>query len=243
MCDVWSNPANTKEEGLPRRWISGESTKILLKIMLKTRRNILRDPQTTADDPVHLSAYTRRWDDRRKKLLSWTKNELNHTEPMHDGRATPIVWGTRVTRNIEGETHCNGTLLRDYFFRTFDPHIKISASTKLFFHSDLHNNFILNRTAKRNAKCHLENEHHRNIISRQKRTGKTWWRHQMETFSALLALCAGNSPVTGEFPSQRPVTRIFFDLRLNKRLSKQSRRQWFETQSHPLWRHCNGLEL
>ena len=30
-----------------------------------------------------------------------------------------------------------------------------------------------------------------------------WWRHQMETFSALLALCAGNLPVTGEFPSQR----------------------------------------
>ena len=42
--------------------------------------------------------------------------------------------------------------------------------------------------------------------------------------SALLAICAGNSPVTGEFPAQRPVTRsfdIFFDLRLNKRLSKQ----------------------
>ena len=49
---------------------------------------------------------------------------------------------------------------------------------------------------------------------------KTWWRHQMETFSALLALCAGNSPVPGEFPSQRPVTRsfdVFFDLRRNKR--------------------------
>ena len=61
-----------------------------------------------------------------------------------------------------------------------------------------------------------------------------WWRHQMETFSALLALCAGNSPVTGEFPSQRPVMRsfdIFFYLRLNKRLSKQSRRRWFETPS------------
>ena len=27
----------------------------------------------------------------------------------------------------------------------------------------------------------------------------SWWRHKMETFSALLALCAGNSPVTGEF--------------------------------------------
>ena len=46
----------------------------------------------------------------------------------------------------------------------------------------------------------------------------TWWRHQMETFSALLAFCAGNSPVPGEFPSQRPSTRsfdVFFDLRLN----------------------------
>ena len=36
-----------------------------------------------------------------------------------------------------------------------------------------------------------------------------WWRHQMETFSALLAICAGNSPVHGEFPAQRPVTRSF----------------------------------
>ena len=46
----------------------------------------------------------------------------------------------------------------------------------------------------------------------------------METFSALLAICEGNSPVTGEFPAQRQVTRsfdVFFDLRLNKRLSKQ----------------------
>ena len=64
----------------------------------------------------------------------------------------------------------------------------------------------------------------------------TWWRHQMETFSALLATCAGNSPVTGEFPAQRPVTRsfdIFFDLRLHKRLSKQSWGQWFKTPSRP----------
>ena len=70
-----------------------------------------------------------------------------------------------------------------------------------------------------------------------------WWRHQMETLSALLALCAGNSPVTSEFPSQRPVMRsfdVFFDLRLNKRLSKQSRHWWFETPSCSLWRHCIG---
>ena len=63
------------------------------------------------------------------------------------------------------------------------------------------------------------------------------WKH-------LLALCAGNSPYTGEFPSQRPVTRsfdVFFDLRLNKQLSKQSWGWWFETISCPLWRHCNEM--
>ena len=70
-----------------------------------------------------------------------------------------------------------------------------------------------------------------------------WWRHQMETFSALLAFCAGNSPVTGEFPSQRPVTRIFdvfFHLCLNKRLNKQSQSWWFETPWRPSWCHCNA---
>ena len=70
-----------------------------------------------------------------------------------------------------------------------------------------------------------------------------WWRYPMEAFSALLALCAGNSPVTGEFQSQRPVTRsfdVFFDLRVNKSLSRQSRRWWFGTLSRSLWRHCNG---
>ena len=58
----------------------------------------------------------------------------------------------------------------------------------------------------------------------------TRWRHQMEKKSALLAICAGNSPVIGEFPTQRPVTRsfdVFFDLSLNKRLSKQSGDWWF----------------
>ena len=70
----------------------------------------------------------------------------------------------------------------------------------------------------------------------------TWWRHQMETLSALLAICAENSPVPGEFPAQRPVTRsfgVFFDLRLNKRLSKQWWGWRFETLSHPLWCHRN----
>ena len=71
---------------------------------------------------------------------------------------------------------------------------------------------------------------------------QTWWRHQMETFPAWLAICAGNSPVTDEFPAQRPVTRsfdVFFDLCLDKRLGKQSWGWWFETPSHSVWRHRN----
>ena len=45
----------------------------------------------------------------------------------------------------------------------------------------------------------------------------------METFSALLAICAGNSPVPGELPTHRPVARsvdVFFDLRPNKQLNE-----------------------
>ena len=64
----------------------------------------------------------------------------------------------------------------------------------------------------------------------------------METFSALLAICAGNSPVPGEFPAQRPVARsfdVFVDLHPNKRLSKQWWGWWFETPPCPLRGHRN----
>ena len=58
---------------------------------------------------------------------------------------------------------------------------------------------------------------------------------------ALFALCVWNLLVTGEFLSQRPVTRSFgvlFDL--CQRLSKQSWRRWFKTPSpRSLWHHCN----
>ena len=53
----------------------------------------------------------------------------------------------------------------------------------------------------------------------------------------VTGLCAGNSPVTGEFRAQRPVTHsfaVFFDLRLNKRLTNNR-----ETPSCPMWRHSN----
>ena len=73
-----------------------------------------------------------------------------------------------------------------------------------------------------------------------------WWCHQMETFSTLLAFCAGNSPVTGEFPTQRPATwsfDVFFDLLLNQQLSKQWRRWSFEMLLFPLWCHCNAVSV
>ena len=86
--------------------------------------------------------------------------------------------------------------------------------------------------------CRLSPEKLLNLINHSL-THSPWWLHQMETFSTLLAICAGNSLVPGEFLAQRPVMRsfdVFFDLRLNKRLSWD---WWFETLSRPLWRHCN----
>ena len=74
-------------------------------------------------------------------------------------------------------------------------------------------------------------------------------RHAMMTssngniFRVTGPLC-GEFTGPGEFPTQRPVTRsfdVFFDLRLNKRLSKQSWGWWPETPSSSLWRHRNGI--
>ena len=70
-----------------------------------------------------------------------------------------------------------------------------------------------------------------------------WWRHQIKTFSSLLALCAGNSLVTGEFPAQRPVTRsfaVFFDPCPNKRLSKTIVGLVIWDAIAPIMTSCNG---
>ena len=63
-----------------------------------------------------------------------------------------------------------------------------------------------------------------------------WWRHQIETFTVLLAVCEGNLPVTGKFASLKASYAVFFDLHLNK----QWWGRWFETPFFPLWRHCNA---
>ena len=69
----------------------------------------------------------------------------------------------------------------------------------------------------------------------------------METCSSLLCLCEVNPPVTGGFPSLRPVTRSFdvvFNLCLNNKwLSKQSKRRRFETSSRALWCHCSDSPM
>ena len=64
-----------------------------------------------------------------------------------------------------------------------------------------------------------------------------WWRHQWKHFLRYWPF------VMGILPSQRPVTWSFgvVYLRLNERMSKQSRNRWFETPSRSLRRHCNGL--
>ena len=112
-------------------------------------------------------------------------------------------------------------------------------------HKQLHFcSIALSANIKEYIKIRIIGTYGREPISELSISVTTWWRHQMETFFALLAICAGNSPVTGEFPSQRPATRsfdVFFDLRLNKQLSKQSWGWWFETLSRPLWRHYNGV--
>ena len=100
------------------------------------------------------------------------------------------------------------------------------------------NSYYLNTDCGWKNKFSQEKQFKRIIL---KKYPMTWWRNQLETFYALLALCKGNPPVTGGFPSKRPVTvgfDDFCDLRLNKRLTKRSRRRWFQTPSRPLWRHC-----
>ena len=75
---------------------------------------------------------------------------------------------------------------------------------------------------------------------------RPWWCHQVETFFAVLAIWAGNSLVTGKLPEQRPMTQsfdVFFDLRLNKQLSKQWWGWWFGMPLCPLWCHCNDYKV
>ena len=78
---------------------------------------------------------------------------------------------------------------------------------------------------------HIDGELHDDVIK---------WKSFPRYWPFISRDCTGH----GEFPTHRPVTRsfdVFFDPRLNKRLSKQLWRRWFETPSRSLWRHCNRI--
>ena len=96
-------------------------------------------------------------------------------------------------------------------------------------HTDGHHSFAENMIQIFLVFCHYNSD---------ARSGQLKWVESVNfimktTLSALLALCAGNS-LHWSFD-------VFFDLCLNKRLSKQSRRRWFGMPSLSLWRHCNGF--
>ena len=164
--------------------------------------------------------------------------ECNLYCPYFCGKSTHVIHSQRVTqmeingiRQLKANISCdNRCVLQtagcgDTFRKTINDRNKVNSA-----------NSIPNRIKKGLiSRCFVVLCHHSQRI---------WWRHQMETFSAYLAICAGNSPVTGEFSAQRPVMRsfdVFFDLCLNKRLGKQLWGWWFETPSHPLWRHCKEI--
>ena len=86
----------------------------------------------------------------------------------------------------------------------------------------------------------LEDQDSYHMTTRAICSTAAWWRHQMKTFSAFLALCVGNSLVTDEFPSQRPVTRsfdVFFDLCLKKNGWVNNR------EAGDLRRHCTHYDI
>ena len=127
------------------------------------------------------------------------------------------------------------TSLYIWRWATYISHIAY-MSLKRRAHSKIH----FQKYSKWSEICHLMSKISKMIITTKLHIMMT--SSNGNIFTALVALCAGNSPVISEFPAHRPVTRsfdVFLDLRLNKRLSKQSWDWWFETPSRPLWRHRN----
>ena len=126
---------------------------------------------------------------------------------LSPGRRQAIIWtnaGILFIRTLG--TNFSEILSEIHWFSFKKTHLKMSSAK-----------WRLSRLGL-NELSRLMNSDHSIVIKYS-----PWWRHQMEAFSALLAICAGNSPVTGEFPAQRPVTRsfhVFFDLHLNKQFSK-----------------------
>ena len=179
-------------------------------------------------------------------LLIWASSApLRYGIDMVTSVAFQTVVYFRYQKSVLCDCHTINSVTIDYWFQQYL--ILDDMKSILIFLKEASIN-ILSRTQSNDEhwsheKRKIDTEKHWQVFWCN---NSSWWRHQMETFSALLAICAGNLPVPGEFPAQRPVTRsfdVFFDLHLNKRLSKQWWGWWFETLRHPLWRHRNVADL
>ena len=106
------------------------------------------------------------------------------------------------------QSHCYVEIRRYYYFTSKHVHLSFTRSHKATAIGALTCLCVLLGICKTNpAFMHTIGLMLR-AINTSSTDQDTWWRHQMETFSALLAIYAGNSPVTGEFSAQRPVTLI-----------------------------------
>ena len=150
----------------------------------------------------------------RYQIVCWIKNILDFTQFMH------IQWFDETIRVIANN------LILVHNFHVVDPICQIRSKfhniVSLSFSADMCRPFLTPRQEGRT--------NYINAAFISVRYYCSWWRHKIEIFSALLALCEGNPSVTDGFPSWRPVTRsfdFFFDLHLNKQLSKQSRSRCF----------------
>ena len=188
------------------------------------------------------------WHKTSIKMLEWKKNARKSITILYSIRT--LQWHHDERNGISNHGHLN-CLLNCLFRDRSNKILKLCITGLCEGYPPVTGGFLSQRAS------YVENvsmwwRHHVTEVNNvsqirlpQFSSHKVWsWRHhQMETFSALLAICAGNSPVPGEYPTQRPVTQsfdFFFDLCPNKWLSKQSRVWWFEMPSHPLWRHCYG---
>ena len=141
---------------------------------------------------------------------------------LSPGRCQAIIWtnaGILLTESLG--INFSETLIRTHAFSFTKMHLKMSSAKWCPFCLDLN---VL--TASVTVPKQMQARPYRETITfgikqihqvLQTKEYLSWWRHQMETFSVLLAICVGNSTVTGEFPTQRPVTwsfDVFFGLHL-----------------------------
>ena len=119
--------------------------------------------------------------------------------------------------------------------------LKDSFTVTLHSPNDMH--FAWPRFSTRGYRCPLQNGRNFHRSCQPTMHYNIMTSSNGNIFRVTGPLC-GEFTGPGEFPTQRPVTRsfdVFFDLRLNKRLSKQPWGWWFETLSWSLWRHRNDL--